>query len=209
MSLAPQQPRCPRGFESINRYWDRQHNAWAAKILPGEFYVSESDEAIGTVLGSCVSACIRDPYTGIGGMNHFMLPLMRADRYERPELGLATRYGNYAMEHLINEIIKRGSLKSRLEVKVFGGGKVLQKMTMDVGLRNVEFVHAYLQSEGLAVVAEDTLDIYPRKLMYWPSSGRVLMKKLRATHNDTIEQREQQYINTLVKQPVSGPVELF
>lgn len=73
-------PRVLPGFEHINRYWDSVHQAAAAKLLPGEYYVTVEDEIIVTVLGSCVSACIRDPIRGIGGMNHFMLPISQQGR---------------------------------------------------------------------------------------------------------------------------------
>ena len=120
----------------------------------------------------------------------------------------ATRYGNYAMEHLINDILKQGARRENLELKLFGGGKVMAKLS-DVGLRNIEFVQEYVQTECLNVVAHDLGDIYPRKVLYNPITGMVRMKKLRSMHNDTVFERETRYMQELKQQSVSGPVELF
>ncbi|HHM06313.1 MAG TPA: chemoreceptor glutamine deamidase CheD [Gammaproteobacteria bacterium] len=192
------------GFEHINRYWDKHTNVFTAKILPGEYYVTMYGEAIVTVLGSCVSACIRDRKLGIGGMNHFMLPATAEDN----GLGAATRYGNYAMEHLINDILKNGGRRANLEVKVFGGGKILAQMT-DVGKRNIEFVREYLHQEALEVVSEDLGDTCPRKVLYEPASGRARVKRLQSLHNNTVVERETEYMGHLAKDKVEGDIELF
>jgi chemotaxis protein CheD len=199
------------GFEHINRYWDKDNKCVAAKLLPGEYYVTLRDEAVVTVLGSCVSACIRDRKTGIGGMNHFMLPEnARTDgrQWGGDVLSSATRFGNNAMERLINDILKNGGERRALEVKIFGGGRILAQMT-DIGHRNIEFVHDYLRTESLALVAEDTGDTCPRKIVYFPASGRVRVKKLRSLHNETIIQRETRYLQDIGQAPVSGSIELF
>jgi chemotaxis protein CheD len=196
------------GFEHVNRYWDRERDMVAAKILPGEYYVTHQDELITTVLGSCVSACIRDRDSGIGGMNHFMLPQTNTGKGSDAIVGIATRYGNYAMEHLINTILSNGGKRKNLEVKVFGGGKIIPALT-DVGMKNINFVLAYLDQENLKLLSQDLGDIYPRKVVYFPKTGKVAMKKIQDLHNDTIIQRERQYINTLKSEPVAGDVELF
>ncbi len=204
-------PQAIPGFEHINRYWDRQMNAFAAKILPGEFYVSSHGEMIVTVLGSCVSACIRDKVIGVGGMNHFMLPLkgeMSSPDWKGGFDSNAARYGNWSMEYLINEILKQGGSKRNFEVKIFGGGRVLANMT-NVGANNVSFVHEFLRTEGLKITAEDTGDIYPRKVLYFPDTGAVKMKKLRKVANSTLEQREKRYIETIQEAPQTGDIELF
>jgi chemotaxis protein CheD len=208
----PTPPRAMRGFAEINRYWDRQRECYSAKILPGEYYVTTNDEIITTVLGSCVSACIRDPQMRIGGMNHFMLPASK-EQYKvlrATSDSEATRYGNFAMEKLINDLLKNGGRREYLEIKLFGGGKVLQHMhEADVGNRNIAFVRDYLQTEGFKVVAEDLGDIYPRKVIYYPMTGRVQVKKLRNIHNDTIIKRESGYQQQLQKDSVAGDIELF
>ncbi|MCX7194081.1 MAG: chemoreceptor glutamine deamidase CheD [Proteobacteria bacterium] len=193
---------------SPNKYFDRNFNVDAVKIQPGEYYVTGRDMVLVTVLGSCVAACIRDKQTGIGGMNHFMLPDNLSD--DGGPVGLAGRYGTYAMELMINQMLKAGAKRSNLEAKVFGGGNVLRGFTVtNVGQRNADFVIDYLQTENIALIAKDMLDIYPRKVYYFPATGRTLVKKLRNVHNDTIVQREQQYIARIRASEVQGDVELF
>jgi chemotaxis protein CheD len=198
------------GYEEVlapNHYFDRNFQTEAAKILPGEYYVTARDMMLVTVLGSCVSACIRDVSTGIGGMNHFMLP--EGDDAHNP-LSVPARYGGYAMEVLLNQLIKLGASRSRLEAKVFGGGAVMRGFTVsNVGERNSDFVLEYLQRERIRVVAEDLRDIHPRKIYFFPATGRVLVKKLKQVHNNTIVQREQEYGSRLKNADMAGDVELF
>ncbi len=199
------------GFQHVNRYWDRRNEVFAAKILPGEYYVTRDGEMISTVLGSCVSACLRDPVSRVGGMNHFMLPASSESspaHWEGTSVSAATRYGSFAMEHLINDVLKHGARRERLEIKLFGGGRVLKAMT-DIGNKNIEFAHSYLRREGLAITAEDTGDIFPRKVLFFPGTGRVMIKKLRSTHNDTIVRRETRYMHEIEDKPVVGEVDLF
>ncbi|MDH5545802.1 MAG: chemoreceptor glutamine deamidase CheD [Gammaproteobacteria bacterium] len=201
-------PRVLRGFEHINRYWDKTRGLWGAKIMPGQYYVTISDEIITTVLGSCISACIRDRKLGVGGMNHFMLPASGDDSAALGKSTDAARYGNYAMEHLINAILKNGGKRENLEVKIFGGGKILTNMT-DIGLRNIEFAHEYIATEGMNLVAEDTGDVYPRKVVYHPATGKAHIKRLRSMHNDSVVSRERDYMQDINKKPVQGDIELF
>jgi chemotaxis protein CheD len=191
---------------ATNFYLDRVHDIDAVKVLPGEFYATACDMLLVTVLGSCVSACIRDPQLGIGGMNHFMLP----DADAGGPAGNAARYGAYAMEVLINELIKLGAVRSRLEAKVFGGGQIIANMKFtDIGKRNAAFVRTFLRDEGIRVAAEDLGDTCPRKVYFFPASGRVLVKRLRDLHNNTIVERETTYRSRLVEAPSGGDVELF
>jgi chemotaxis protein CheD len=199
------------GFETINRYWDQQNEIVAAKLLPGDYYVTTVDEMITTVLGSCVSACIRDAVSGIGGMNHFMLPettRSRLDTRDESIVGTALRYGNYAMEHLINTILQYGGKRKNLEVKLFGGGKVIATLG-DVGSRNIEFVLEYVDTEALNLVSHDLGDIYPRKVNFFPKTGRVRMKKIKDLHNETIILREKQYGSQIKDLSVESTIELF
>ena len=162
------------GFDDIGHYWDSKHQLYAARIRPGEYYVTSTNELISTVLGSCISACIRDPKCGIGGMNHFMLP-HSATAGDGGYASTAARYGSYAMEHLINKILAHGGERARLETKLFGGGRMLRTIT-DVGSSNIAFVHDYLRTETLLVSAEDLGGIHPRKVLYFPETGRVLVR---------------------------------
>jgi chemotaxis protein CheD len=199
------------GFEGINRYWDPVHAMPAAKIMPGEYYVTNGRELVTTVLGSCVSACVRDRVFGIGGMNHFMLPISvdgKGWNGAGDILSTATRYGNFAMEHMINEILKHGGHKRHLEAKIFGGGRMLESLS-DVGSRNIEFVREYLAVEGIPLRGESVGDIYPRKVIYMPATGKVLVKRLKHLHNDTILRREDDYRRDIARAPLAGSVELF
>ena len=199
------------GFEHVKRYWDKQRRCPAAKILPGEYYVTLHDELVTTVLGSCVSACIRDRRLGVGGMNHFMLPLSGNGGSwggGGDVVSTATRYGNYAMEHMINEILKHGGQKRNLEAKVFGGGRIMANLS-DVGEKNILFVESYLQTEGITLASKDVGDIYPRKVVYYPRTGRALVKRIRHVHNDTVIKRESAYQDEIAHQPVQGDIELF
>ena len=199
------------GFEetpSPNLYFDREHNSEAVKILPGEYYATTRDMLMVTALGSCVCACIRDKASGIGGMNHFMLPDSGQDKNN--PLGQSARYGTYAMEILINQLLKMGAKRSNFEAKVFGGGAVLRGFTVNnVGESNAEFVLSYLKTEKIFVAAQDLLDIYPRKVYYFPHTGLVRVKKLKLVHNDTIIKREAEYNKRLHYSRLEGDVELF
>lgn len=199
------------GFDSIKRYWDNSNQVFAAKLLPGEYYVTKEHELITTVLGSCISACVRDPIMGVGGMNHFMLPETTKERLmsgNEAVVGNAMRYGNYAMEHLINTILSHGGKRKNLEVKLFGGGKIVPTMS-DVGLKNVEFILEYIDAEGLKLLAQDLGDIYPRKVNFYPVSGKVKMKKIKDIHNETLAIREKRYGNSIKDMPVESEIELF
>lgn len=192
---------------ATNIYYDRTFDRDAAKILPGEYFVTCKDMLIVTVLGSCVAACIRDRVTGVGGMNHFMLP--SSSDADGP-VSVSMRYGTYAMEVLINELLKAGARRENLEAKVFGGGNVLAGFAaINVGERNAQFVREYLRIENIRTMAEDLNDVHPRKVYFFPRTGKVLVKKLRQLNNNTLVNREQDYAHRLQTTPVSGPIELF
>lgn len=200
-----------QGYEEIlspHLYFDREHNSEAAKIFPGEYYATGRNMVLVTVLGSCVCACIRDKVSGIGGMNHFMLPHSGQDRSN--PLGESARYGTYAMEILINQLLKMGAKRSNLEAKVFGGASVLRGFTVNnIGERNAEFVMQFLNTERIPVIAQDMLDVNPRKVYYFPASGLVRVKNLKQVHNDTIISREAEYNTRLQYARLEGDVELF
>lgn len=199
------------GFEQIYRRWDPTQNMVVARILPGEYYVTRENEQLVTTLGSCVSACIRDRVFKIGGMNHFMLPADSDSNSRSANIDIlsnAARYGSYAMEHLINGILRQGGLRKNLEIKVFGGGKIISSMT-DIGLKNIRFVLDYLKTEGLDISAKDLGNIYPRKVVYFPQTGRVRVKLLKHTQNEMIARQEQTYSKEIGNAPVEGKVELF
>lgn len=186
-------------------YYDRHFSLQASKILPGEYFVTNTNMVLVTVLGSCVAACIRDTENHIGGMNHFMLP----DDGGRHSPGHAARYGAYAMEILINHLLKLGAQRHRLEAKVFGGGAVLEGSNGNVGVRNAEFVLNFLQTERIPIIAKDLLDSHPRKVYFFPQTGKVLLKRLHQVHNETLLKRERHYKAWISNIPIAGDIELF
>lgn len=205
--------RCLGEFEHVNHYWDSTHNSVVAKILPGEFYISKENISIATTLGSCVSACIWDSKHNIGGMNHFMLPLTDKEAHDINwgQRGIstdATRYGNFAMEYLINIILKNGGQKKNLRAKAFGGAKVMKNLS-DVGVRNINFVLGYLDDENIPLISSDLGSTCPRKVLFEPYSGRVLVKSIDNLHNDTIIKREISYRSQIQQTPTDGDIELF
>ncbi len=196
------QPRSPG--EASFFYRDHHFQYDAVKVLPGEYFVSTEDLVIMTVLGSCISACIWDGKVRAGGMNHFMLP----DGDNGDGFG---RYGSYAMELLINELLKKGARRESMQAKVFGGAAVMAGFTtMNVGERNTKFVLDYLATERIPVVSQDVLDIHPRKVCFFPVTGKALVKRLAHSHPETLAVEERKgNAATVVKATSGGSVDLF
>jgi chemotaxis protein CheD len=195
------------GARAPNRYFDPHLRCESVKLLPGEYYVTNREMALVTVLGSCVAACIRDRREGIGGMNHFMLPrgCDDADPASAP-----ARYGVHAMELLINQLLRMGARRANLEAKVFGGGNVLAGVTaLNVGHANARFVAGFLEAESIPVVAEDLEGTLSRKVYFFPVSGRVLVRGIEHAHNPTVLEREARYNEKLRAMPLAGAVEFF
>ncbi|MCI1192988.1 chemoreceptor glutamine deamidase CheD [Calidifontimicrobium sp. SYSU G02091] len=186
-------------------YHDAFFGNAAVKVLPGEFFVHDDDVLIMTTLGSCIAACLWDRERRIGGMNHFMLPDVGSGG------DASGRYGSYAMELLINELVKRGATRATMEAKVFGGGAVISGMTsLNVGERNTQFVLDYLKTERIAVVSKDVMDVYPRKVCFLPASGKAMVKRLAPASADAVV-REERLAAQRVVPPASGAgsVDLF
>lgn len=196
--------RSRRPGEASFFYVDHHFQFPAVKVLPGEYYVSTDDMVIMTVLGSCIAACIWDTRVRVGGMNHFMLP-------DGDMVGGSGRYGSYAMELLINEMMKLGARRESMQAKVFGGGQVMASFTaMNVGERNTEFVMSYLKTERIPIVSKDVLDIYPRKVCFFPSTGKALVKRLAHSHPEAlVEQERRGNAVTVAKETSGGSVDLF
>ncbi|SDV46636.1 chemoreceptor glutamine deamidase CheD [Chitinasiproducens palmae] len=193
-------------------YRDHELGRDGVKLLANEYFVTREDMVVQTVLGSCVAACIRDAGAGIGGMNHFLLPDSGDPTLANSD---AMRYGAFAMEMLINALLKGGARRNRLEAKVFGGGAVLRRMrTINVGEENARFVRKYLALEQIPIVAEDLLGEHPRKVAYLPATGQVLVRKLPLEQRETLEEvraREAAMadaLRTASREPV-GRVEMF
>ena len=188
-------------------YYDPRIDARVFKLLPGACRVGAGGGVIATLLGSCVAACLYDPEAGIGGMNHFLLPdAGPADRTEAL-LSSGARYGVFAMESLINELLAAGARREQLRVKLFGGARVLPRLS-DVGRRNIDFARNFVSVEGLTLVGEDLGGEQPRKLIMYPESGRVLVRRLPQVESRTIAAADTHYLRRM-DTPVEGSVELF
>lgn len=175
---------------ATNTYYDPMHQIDAVKLLPGEYYATQKEMMLVTVLGSCVAACIWDNLLQIGGMNHFMLP---GDENS----GTSARYGDYAMSLLIDQLLRMGARKENFKAKVFGGGNVLPGFSVtSIGERNAAFTLDYLHHVGIPVVAHDLTDIFPRKIYFFPKTGRALVKKLHVKNN-TIFERERSHLSQI------------
>jgi chemotaxis protein CheD len=200
--LAKLRAQTPKPGQASFFFYDTHFKSEAVKVLPGEYYVDNQDLLILTTLGSCIAACLWDRNARVGGMNHFMLP---------EGVGDSGRYGSYAMELLINEMLKRGASRSSMEAKVFGGGQVVSGMTtMNVGERNTSFVLDYLKTERIPVVSKDVLDIYPRKVCFLPASGKAMVKRLAAASTDALVAQDRVAVERAIKSSSSGgSVDLF
>ena len=196
------QPRKPG--EASFFYADHHFQYDAVKVLPGEYFVANEEMVIMTVLGSCIAACIWDSRVRVGGMNHFMLP----DGEGVDGFG---RYGSYAMELLLNEMFKMGARRETMQAKVFGGGAVMAGFTtMNVGERNTQFVMSYLAEEHIPVVSKDVLDIHPRKVCFFPVTGKAMVKRLAHSHPETLVVEERKgSAASLVRSTAGGSVDLF
>ena len=185
-------------------YLDHHFQYNAVKVLPGEYFVSSDEIVMMTVLGSCISACLWDTRARVGGMNHFMLPEGGGDD------GFG-RYGSYAMELLINEMLKCGARRESLQAKIFGGAQVMANFTtMNVGERNTAFVIDYLQTERIPLLSQDVLDIYPRKVCFFPSTGKAMVKRLAHAHPEQIVAADEKgNAATVAKSRAGGSVDLF
>jgi chemotaxis protein CheD len=194
------QPRKPG--EASFFFYDAHFKNDAVKVLPGEYYVDAEDMLVMTTLGSCIAACLWDRNAKVGGMNHFMLPEGTGD---------SGRYGSYAMELLINEMMKRGASRQTMEAKVFGGGAVISGMnTINVGERNTAFVMDYLKTERIPVVSKDVLDIYPRKVCFLPASGKAMVKRLAPSNAEALVMQDKVAAQKAVPQNTGGgSIDLF
>ena len=192
---------------ATRRFYDSASAAWMVKVFPGEFYVtSKADEVLVTVLGSCVSACVRDARAGIGGMNHFMLPHSQAGKWAGDMQ--STRFGNFAMEKLINELMKAGCSRDSLEIKVFGGGNVTDTNNL-IGTENSEFILRYLEAEGLRCIAQDLGGQLPRRIHYTPTTGKVVRRLLGTSESSAVARDENEYVRRLSTRSTGGDIQLF
>ena len=213
MSTAATLPRAipaPIGADqsvATRKFFDTASQTWVVKVFPGEYFVTgKPDEVLVTVLGSCVSACIRDPRAGIGGMNHFMLPHSKAGNWAGDMQ--STRFGNFAMEKLINELLKAGCSRNSLEIKVFGGGNVTDTQNA-IGTDNSDFILRYLEAEGLRITAQDLRGQLPRRIHYTPATGKVIRRLLGTGESSAVAREEKDYVSRLSQRSTGGEIQLF
>jgi len=196
-----------RSGEATFFYYDAHFKNNAVKVLPGEFFVHDEDILVMTTLGSCIAACLWDRECRVGGLNHFMLPENSGSAAGASDGG---RYGAFAMELLINELIKRGATRMTLEAKVFGGGAVIGGMnSLNVGERNTRFVLDYLKTERIAVVSKDVMDVYARKVCFLPASGKAMVKRLATTNSDVLAAQELAAAQKSQPAANGGSIDLF
>ncbi|MCX6611656.1 MAG: chemoreceptor glutamine deamidase CheD [Acidobacteria bacterium] len=200
---APSQAGVSFGFEHIERTALPKNGQIRARVRPGEVYVSQMDEEIMTILGSCIAVCARDPATGVGGLNHFLLP-----DSNQPGSGFSTRYGIWAMEMLINSLLKHGASRERLEIKVTGGSQI-GSTGPTVSSKNISFIDDFLAVEGFIPKARDVGGIHPRKVYYYPLTGRLIVNKLPPLQSAEINMAEIQLSRRLSARSRAGSVELF
>lgn len=194
-------PQYPE-FRHVRQFWMPKRKRVAVKVVAGDYYVSSQDEVICTVLGSCVSTCIRDTTIGVGGINHFLLPDADCDI-----LSSSNRYGVFAMEQLINAIIKYGGQRENFEIKVVGGGNMMAGAN-DIGQRNIAFVQQFLQTEGLAVSALDVGGLQARRIQYIAKTGQLMVQKLKDSNNERTMALELENQRS-IQQQTNDDIELF
>lgn len=192
-------------FRHIRRSWDVHRKMHVANIHPGELYITEKHELISTLLGSCIAVCMRDKFKGIGGMNHFRLPTRKG----RVSNGMDTNYGIYAMEMLINEIMKHGGKKHHLECAVFGGGNVIQNMTSDIGGKNIDFVMSFLKKESIPVIHRDVGHTNAQKVYYHPMTGFYSSVVQGMSSLVGVKKAEQEYVERINKEVEESTLTYF
>jgi len=184
----------------FNRFYHHRQKIHIVKVMPGGVYTSTQAEMICTGLGSCIAACMWDPEVGIGGMNHFLLPFdskYEQDHWHPTEIvSTASRYGNNAMEMLINQLLAGGAQRSRIQLKLFGGAQMLGKHAM-VGEKNIEFALNYAKEEHFEIVSQDLGGLEPRKVMFDPLNGRAWVKRIRFAEVERVKQSEAEYAHQL------------
>ncbi|MGH1462014.1 MAG: chemotaxis protein CheD [Neptuniibacter sp.] len=198
-------PSALRGFEGFKPFWEPRWSKYAVKVAPGEFYVSNSDMVITTVLGSCISVCIHDPVKKLGGLNHFMLP----NSGSNDDLSRSMRYGFFAMEQLINELMKYGCRRESLQIKLTGGGEMIRSAINQIGQQNIDFILQYLKDEGLNFIASDLGGNRARKVAYFPLEGRMLVNKLDHREDQRLIEEERTFRVDVDSHLDDTDVELF
>ncbi|WP_070964460.1 chemotaxis protein CheD [Vibrio sonorensis] len=215
MSYMSEHRHSPYDNTHFSRFFHPTKGQHMIKVMPGGLYCTDEEEIICTGLGSCIAACMWDPFAKVGGMNHFLLPFDNSNqaRHWHPDeiVSTASRYGSHAMEMLINALLAKGAVRSGLKVKLFGGAQMLGRHSM-IGAKNVEFILNYVQQERLEVEAHDLGGIEPRKIMFEPTTGKAWLKRIAFNEVHHLQHEEEKYARKLDEEshrPHDDDVELF
>lgn len=190
----------------MKRFFSERLRRPVVMVLPGEYYASRTGEVLYTVVGSCIAACIFDPERHLGGINHFLLPgVVLPEEVQHSELG---RYGMFAMELLIGDLLTLGAKRETLTAKLFGGANLLgfRKGDGDVAGANVRFARKYLELEGIPVLKEDLGGRAGRKILFFSGSERVLLKRYIPGPSDPFRQQEEAYRNRVFRSRIERPL---
>lgn len=184
-------------YDGVKRYYDQNLEVTVVKLLTGDCYYTNQDrEMLVTILGSCISVCLRDPKNKIAGMNHILLPGDSNTNLKKGDPGYSTRFGAFAMEELINGMLKLGAKKSNMEAKIFGGGNVIKNSTL-IGERNIKFALDFLEQEKIPTLSKDVGGDTARRLHFFPDTGKAFIRKLKRKEDMVILDKEKEYQNTL------------
>lgn len=190
-------------------YQDPRFKLPLRSLMPGEMAACRGEHGYVTLLGSCVAACIYDSQSGVGGMNHFLLPESGDIDPTHAGWAQAARYGNHAMELLINQTLELGGQRPQLCAKVFGGAAVLSRISSLVGERNVNFVETYLRLEGIPIVAQQVGGSLARQVFFFPRSGEAFVRQVQATETAALVQREQAFEQKIQAEKPQSSIYLF
>jgi chemotaxis protein CheD len=190
-------------------YYDAELNAHIVSVMAGAFrWTKSADIAFSTMLGSCISICAYDEYSGVGGMNHFLLP--QAPAKEKNEYSDSFRYGSAAIENLLNSLYSKGAAKNGIVIKIFGGAKVLDNVSIDIGRQNIDFAHRFFNRENMRIQSEDVGGKCARRIIFFPRTGRVLLRQLDESKDvSSIAQKEMNILKKISRQKQEDEIELF
>lgn len=194
-------------FSNIEQSWDHnlERNVWT--IHPGDYCIINNNDVLCTVLGTCIAVTILDVKNHITGMNHFLLPDDNGKANSKDSY--SARYGCWAMEHLINDMIKYGAERKHMEFKYFGASRLLKMKSVDVAGKNIAFIENFMKEEGIRVRSKDVGGSSPRKIFIFPDTGKVLVKKLSANKSKDLEKEEKTYFDSINENHEEGDVDIF
>lgn len=189
----------------MTNYFDNHFKKNIVTIHPGEYFSSKEDVLISTVLGSCISIVLFDTNACFGGMNHFLLAYDGSDKADESVLHSAGEYGEYSVELLINDMLKKGADKKNLIAKIFGGSNMFcadeSKASENIGRANMCFAFSYLEKQNIPIATSDVGNVLPRKIFFEPKTSKVFLKKIIVSNNEqnSICKEESSYLDIIKK----------